>query len=90
MKEVMKKALALTLILALASLVVLPVLAAPSREGSIKPAAAHEYWGSKNSNKFHYPYCTWAKKIKPSNLVIFKSRQEALNSGYVPCKVCKP
>jgi hypothetical protein len=25
--------------------------------------AARVYWGSVNSNKFHYPYCRWAKKI---------------------------
>ncbi|MDI6826768.1 MAG: Ada metal-binding domain-containing protein [Candidatus Aenigmarchaeota archaeon] len=46
--------------------------------------------GSKSSNKYHYCDCVWAKKIKPSNLVCFKSVEEAENMGYVPCKVCKP
>jgi methylphosphotriester-DNA--protein-cysteine methyltransferase len=29
-------------------------------------------------------------KIKPDNLVTFKSAKEAKGAGYVPCKVCKP
>ncbi|MCE5318844.1 MAG: hypothetical protein LLG04_15970 [Parachlamydia sp.] len=51
---------------------------------------AAEFWGSKNSNKYHYPNCQWAQKIKPSNLVKFSSAEEAAKAGYVPCKVCKP
>ncbi len=49
-----------------------------------------EFWGSKHSNKYHYPTCRWAKKIKPYNLVIFESPEEAIEAGYIPCKVCKP
>lgn len=48
------------------------------------------YYASSKSDKFHYPWCVWAKKISPKNLIIFKSRKEALKAGYVPCKVCKP
>lgn len=46
--------------------------------------------GSKSSNKYHSCDCTWAKKISAQNLVCFKSMEEAQNSGYIPCKVCKP
>ncbi|MGB7062814.1 MAG: thermonuclease family protein, partial [Candidatus Zixiibacteriota bacterium] len=46
--------------------------------------------GSKKSDKFHNPGCTWAKKIKPQNLVFFSSVEEAVEAGYIPCKVCKP
>jgi methylphosphotriester-DNA--protein-cysteine methyltransferase len=53
-------------------------------------AADYKYVGSKNSNKYHYPDCKWAKKISPKNLLTFKTAQEALAAGYVPCKVCKP
>jgi Adenosine deaminase len=56
----------------------------------LEPVAAQQYWGSVNSNKFHYPWCRWAKAIYPENLVVFKSRQAAMNAGYVPCKVCRP
>lgn len=51
---------------------------------------AGEFWGSKNSNKYHYPTCKWAQKINPSNLVKFNSPEEAIKAGYVPCKVCHP
>jgi methylphosphotriester-DNA--protein-cysteine methyltransferase len=53
-------------------------------------AADYKYVGSKNSNKYHYPDCKSAKKISPKNLVTFKTAQEAVKAGYVPCKVCKP
>jgi len=53
-------------------------------------AADFKYVGSAKSNKYHYPTCKWAQKIKSENLVTFKSAQEALAAGYVPCKVCKP
>lgn len=52
--------------------------------------ALAEYWASKQSNKFHYPSCTHAKKIKPENKVIFETKETALKAGYSPCKVCKP
>jgi methylphosphotriester-DNA--protein-cysteine methyltransferase len=53
-------------------------------------AADLKYVGSAKSNKYHYPWCEWALKIKPENLVKFESAKEALAAGYVPCKVCKP
>jgi hypothetical protein len=53
-------------------------------------AVDYKYVGSKNSNKYHFPDCKWAKKISPKNLVTFKTAQEAVKAGYVPCKVCKP
>jgi len=46
------------------------------------------YVGSKNSNKFHLPTCTWAKRIKPENIVCFKSAEEALAQGRVGDKGC--
>ena len=46
--------------------------------------------GSKWSDKFHNPYCTWAQKIKPEDRVIFLSVKDAEHAGYVPCKLCKP
>ena len=53
-------------------------------------AADYKYVGSKNSNKYHNPDCKWAKKISSKNMVTFKTAQEAVKAGYVPCKVCKP
>ena len=57
---------------------------------SILIAAEYKYVGSKKSNKYHYPTCRWAKKIKPYNLVTFQSAKEAREAGYIPCKVCRP
>jgi len=56
----------------------------------IAQSQAGEFWGSKNSNKYHYPDCRWAQKIKPENLIKFKSPEEAQKAGYIPCKVCRP
>ena len=46
--------------------------------------------GSIKSNKYHYPDCTWAEKIKPENEIWFSSAEDARAHGYVPCKVCNP
>lgn len=53
-------------------------------------AHAATYVGSKKSNKYHYPSCVWAQRIKPANLVVFDNAKDARAAGYVPCKVCNP
>ncbi|OGP54217.1 MAG: hypothetical protein A2Y65_05985 [Deltaproteobacteria bacterium RBG_13_52_11] len=53
-------------------------------------ATDYKYVGSSKSSKYHYPTCQRAVKIKPENLVTFKSAKEALEAGYTPCTVCKP
>lgn len=40
---------------------------------------------SKNGKKYHWPWCSWAKNIKPENQVWFKSEEEAKKAGYQPC-----
>jgi hypothetical protein len=44
--------------------------------------------GSKNSNKYHLPTCSYAKNIKPENIVCFKSAEDATARGYQPDKSC--
>jgi|GEM_PF-1043819 len=51
---------------------------------------AKRYVGSKNSDKYHLPSCTWAQKISPENEVWFFSAADAKSKGYTPCGVCKP
>ncbi len=46
------------------------------------------YVGSRNSNKFYLPTCSYAKRIKPENVVCFKSTDEALGQGRTESK-CK-
>jgi micrococcal nuclease len=53
-------------------------------------ALSAEFWASKNSNKYHLPTCRYAQKIKPSSLIKFKSPEDAVAAGYIPCKACKP
>lgn len=53
-------------------------------------AQATEFWGSVKSNKYHYPTCSSAQRIKPGNLVVFSSPNDARMAGYIPCKVCRP
>jgi micrococcal nuclease len=51
---------------------------------------SERYVGSKYSNKYHFPHCTSAQRIKPSNRRVFNSVKEAIDAGYVPCKICRP
>jgi len=55
-----------------------------------QPSVNGPFWGSKNSNKYHYPSCYWATQIHPENLVVFSSSTEAKNAGYIPSSVCNP
>ncbi len=74
-------------------LLLLCLFAAGCSTQATEPAAtqeANQYVGSVNSDKYHLPDCQWAQKILPENEIWFGSKQEAKESGYVPCKVCNP
>ena len=60
--------------------------------GPVDPRPAVEYWASSHSSKhlYHKSTCEWAQKIKESNKVVFKTKEEAEAAGYVPCDTCKP
>ena len=45
--------------------------------------------GSKSSNKFYLPTCSYAKRVKPENLVCFKSANEAITQGRTESKCGK-
>lgn len=47
---------------------------------------------SKNSNpkKYHYTWCSGAKRIKPENQIWFNSATEAEKAGYVLAGNCTP
>ena len=53
-------------------------------------AYASSYVGNAHSHKFHYSDCRYVSQMNESNKVWFDSREEAIGSGYVPCKVCRP
>ena len=50
--------------------------------------AGGDYIGNKNSKKFHLPTCHTLPIEK--NRVYFETREEAVATGYEPCKNCKP
>lgn len=57
-------------------------------QGSSDTAENCRFVGSKNSNKYHLPGCQWVRRIKPENVVCFKSEQEAEKQGYAPASCC--
>lgn len=48
------------------------------------------YIGNSNSYKFHKADCEAVSKMSEKNKVILNSRDDAINSGYKPCKICNP
>ncbi|OGZ32572.1 MAG: hypothetical protein A3H02_00320 [Candidatus Niyogibacteria bacterium RIFCSPLOWO2_12_FULL_41_13] len=45
--------------------------------------------GSKNSNLYHYTWCSGAKRIKEENKIYFSSKEEAEKAGYKPAGNCE-
>jgi len=56
--------------------------------GEMDPLVNCAFLGSKNSNKYHLPTCQWVKRIKPENIVCFKSVDDAIAKNYQPDKTC--
>ncbi len=48
-----------------------------------------KYVASKNSNKYHAPWCSGAQRIKTDNQIWFNSKEEAELAGYTPASNCK-
>lgn len=53
-------------------------------------ALASTYVGNSNTGKFHFANCSAVDKMNPAHRVVLNSRDEAIASGFVPCKRCKP
>lgn len=60
------------------------------QEPASADTAEYTYFASQNSEVFHKPHCRYVGKIHSYNLIGFKSREDAVNSGRRPCKVCGP
>ena len=84
--------LGLLLVWCLGPLTPTAVLAADRQPDLVVQQDRQEFilFGSSKSNKFHRPSCQYVQRIKPGNVVGFRSRDEAIGMGYVPCKVCRP
>lgn len=48
------------------------------------------YCGNKNSKKFHKSTCGALKNTKDENKVFLETRDEFIQNGYTPCKLCNP
>ena len=46
--------------------------------------------GSIKSHVYHYPGCHYVDRIKSENLIYFDTPEDAIATGYHPCKVCNP
>jgi beta-lactamase superfamily II metal-dependent hydrolase len=46
--------------------------------------------GNASTMKFHTLDCSAGSKIADRNVIYFKTREDAVNQGYVPCKLCNP
>lgn len=64
--------------------------AGPVATATTAAASQEAFVGSAKSDKYHYPGCSAAQKIKPANLVTFSSSADARAQGYVPCGICHP
>lgn len=47
------------------------------------------YIASKNSDKYHLPWCSGAQRIKEENKIWFASKEEAEKAGYKPAENCE-
>jgi hypothetical protein len=57
---------------------------------AISASSDGPFVASSKSDKYHYPTCSAAKRIKSSNLITFASSAEARAAGYSPCSICTP
>lgn len=62
----------------------------PSSAESTASSDSANYIGNANSGKFHVDGCTGANRMSENNKVFFSSRDDAINQGYTPCKMCNP
>lgn len=67
-----------------------PTVTNPDPDKSSVTKSEASYIGNSNTKKFHKISCRYASQINESNLIYFKARSDATNSGYEACKVCNP
>ena len=80
----MKKTITALLLIAVA----IQTLAAPDTSINPIPLSSAVYHGNVNTKKFHKKSCRYFDCDACTR--IFYSREEAIQAGFIPCKVCKP
>jgi hypothetical protein len=53
-------------------------------------AFASTYVANKRTGVFHYQGCKWEQKMWEENRAYYDNREDCINDGYRPCKVCRP
>lgn len=64
------------------------VLASAAPPGAARLPAP--FIGNKGSRKIHCADCVWGMKISPGKRKEFRTYQEAVAEGYLPCSACRP
>ena len=54
------------------------------------PQSEGAYVANSNTGKFHYAGCRYVRMMSPGHKVLYDSRDEAVNAGFVACKICRP
>lgn len=49
-----------------------------------------KYIANLSTKKFHKPTCRYAINIDESKVKVYENRQDLIDEGYTPCKICKP
>ncbi len=63
----------------------------PNQTASETDNSVKEYVLNTNSKKIHKPTCSGVSGISDKNRkTVTSSRDELINSGYIPCKICNP
>jgi hypothetical protein len=65
-----------------------PTTSALSASVGSATTAAGKFVASKSGTKYHYPWCSGAKRIKDENKVWFNTVEEARAAGYTPAANC--
>lgn len=53
-------------------------------------STALAFVGNSKTMKFHVETCRTIKNMNEANRVKIATREQAVKSGYVPCKICRP
>ena len=61
-----------------------------TRSGGFAAAGDIKLIASDSSDRYHLSTCKIAQKIRPGEVVVFQTPEEAWEGGYVPCKKCNP
>jgi len=67
-----------------------PAIASSQPTTAVTSSSGGPFVASSKSDKYHYPSCASAKRIKSSNLITFATAAEARAAGYSPCSKCNP